>query len=247
MGPGTDRQRLSLRATVSPWHSGDSSGDTPGSRGALSITRGTDGAPEAWLQPAVTLHQATRTTQQVPTLAREGRQPLCFLLSLSLATHAAQPARTHISRSEGRSPQGSAGAGPAQPSTPEWGQPGCRSPHTTVTPGASSSPPCAQSRGRPPSPGRALPHTSTYKPPSSRGREGVSAWSRARGTRGGSGWVQGPEDRDRGTALPAGEPEAGRGVHRREHALRPRNRWPADLRGQPSGPGPADCGVGCCS
>lgn len=49
------------------------------------------------------------------------------------------------------------------------------------------------------------------------------------------------------TTLPTGEREVGRGVHWREHARRPRDRWPADPRGQPSGPAPADSGVGRCS
>lgn len=122
--PGTDRRGPSLRAAVSPWLAGESRGDTPGRRGALSITRGTDCAPRARLQPTVTLARPPappRRPRLLPTLARAGRQPLRFLLSLPLATRTARPAGTRISGSEGRSPQGSAGAGPAQPSAPGVG------------------------------------------------------------------------------------------------------------------------------
>lgn len=157
-----------------------------------------------------------------------------------------QPEPASPGRREGP-PRALPGLDPLSPAPPEWEQPGCRAPHMTVTLRACSSPSRAQSRGRPPSPWRALPHTSAYKPSFSTGGEGVSAQSRARGARGGTRWVWGPEDRDRGTTLPAGEREAGRGVHRREHARRPRDRWPADPRGQPSGPAPADSGVGRCS
>lgn len=109
-----------------------------------------------------------------------------------------QPEPASPGRREGP-PRALPGLDPLSPAPPEWEQPGCHTPHTTVTLRACSSPSRAQSRGRPPSPWRTLPHTSAYKPSFSTGGEGVSAQSRARGTRGGTRWVRGPEDRDRGT------------------------------------------------
>lgn len=60
-----------------------------------------------------------------PTLATEGRQPLCFLLSLSLTTRTAQPAEsTSPGRREGP-PRALLGLDPLSPAPPEWEQPGC--------------------------------------------------------------------------------------------------------------------------
>lgn len=58
-------------------------------------------------------------------LATEGRQPLCFLLSLSLTTRTAQPAEsTSPGRREGP-PRALLGLDSLSPAPPEWEQPGC--------------------------------------------------------------------------------------------------------------------------
>lgn len=63
-----------------------------------------------------------------------------------------QPEPASPGRREGP-PRALPGLDPLSPAPPEWEQPGCRAPHTTVTLRACSSPSRAQSRGRPPSPG----------------------------------------------------------------------------------------------
>lgn len=122
--------------------------------------------------------------------AGHGGQAAALLPSVLVPHHPHCPAsRIHVSRSEGRSPQGPAGAGPAQPSTPGVGAARLPTPHTRLShlafPRALVCPTRTPRHGAGGSHPR--PATCSHTPPPtshpfSRGGEGVSARSRAHGT-----------------------------------------------------------------
>lgn len=162
----------------------------------------------------------------LPTLAREGsRRSAPFCPCPSLPALPSQPEPTSPGRREGP-PRALPGLDPLSPAPSEWEQPGCPLPTHNSTPHASPSPLCVTPTPHTHGTGGSHlpPATHSHTPPLtshpfSRGDDAVSVQSRAQGTWGGTGWVQGPEDRDRGTALPTRERKVGRDVHSHEHTL----------------------------